>query len=265
MRSAKADATARKAPRIGYPVPMQPRPQLLLNSDEIELWPAWLLRARANADARALAHGCWLLRRKRDGRYLATLDRAGGVRALVPGLMREPGLAAALRWRQRRAFRDARAGAPPVALPMHALAARLAALGLDAQAYAACSGLAPVPEPEWLAFAGFDRYRRPLWLHTQAARAWNGLQAAACADGIALDAISGYRSHAYQLGIFARKRARGLRWTRSCRSMPRPASPNIIPAACWTSARPVRRPPRRVSKRPPHSAGSPAMAASTAS
>ena len=210
MRSAKADATARKAPRIGYPVPMQPRPQLLLNSDEIELWPAWLLRARANADARALAHGCWLLRRKRDGRYLATLDRAGGVRALVPGLMREPGLAAALRWRQRRAFRDARAGAPPVALPMHALAARLAALGLDAQAYAACSGLAPVPEPEWLAFAGFDRYRRPLWLHTQAARAWNGLQAAACADGIALDAISGYRSHAYQLGIFARKRARGL-------------------------------------------------------
>ncbi len=32
----------------------------------------------------------------------------------------------------------------------------------------------------------------------------------AAADDIALDAISGYRSHDYQLGIFARKRSRGL-------------------------------------------------------
>ena len=32
----------------------------------------------------------------------------------------------------------------------------------------------------------------------------------AARDGIALDAISGFRSHAYQLGIFERKRARGL-------------------------------------------------------
>ena len=31
----------------------------------------------------------------------------------------------------------------------------------------------------------------------------------AAADGIALDAISGYRSHDYQLGIFERKLARG--------------------------------------------------------
>ncbi len=32
----------------------------------------------------------------------------------------------------------------------------------------------------------------------------------AAQDGIALDAISGFRSHAYQLGIFERKLARGL-------------------------------------------------------
>ena len=35
-------------------------------------------------------------------------------------------------------------------------------------------------------------------------------RADAAAGGIALEAISGYRSHDYQLGIFERKRARGL-------------------------------------------------------
>ena len=36
------------------------------------------------------------------------------------------------------------------------------------------------------------------------------MQSAARADDIALEAISGYRSHDYQLGIFRRKLARGL-------------------------------------------------------
>jgi D-alanyl-D-alanine carboxypeptidase len=36
------------------------------------------------------------------------------------------------------------------------------------------------------------------------------MQRQALADGIALQAISGYRSHDYQLGIFERKLARGL-------------------------------------------------------
>jgi D-alanyl-D-alanine carboxypeptidase len=35
------------------------------------------------------------------------------------------------------------------------------------------------------------------------------MQAAAWRDQVRLDAISGYRSHAYQLGIFERKLARG--------------------------------------------------------
>ncbi|WP_039955616.1 M15 family metallopeptidase, partial [Xanthomonas graminis] len=54
-----------------------------------------------------------------------------------------------------------------------------------------------------------DRYRRPLWLSAGAARAWQALQRAAARDGVVLEAISGYRSHDYQLGIFARKFARG--------------------------------------------------------
>ena len=66
-------------------------------------------------------------------------------------------------------------------------------------------------EPQWLALAGFDRYRRPLWLRPAAARAWRAIRADAAADGVALDAISGYRSHDYQLGIFERKLARGQR------------------------------------------------------
>ena len=44
----------------------------------------------------------------------------------------------------------------------------------------------------------------------EAARAWNHLREAALRDGVVLEAISGYRSHDYQLGIFERKRARGL-------------------------------------------------------
>jgi D-alanyl-D-alanine carboxypeptidase len=49
-----------------------------------------------------------------------------------------------------------------------------------------------------------------LWLVSPAARAWRSMQAAAMRDGVVLEAISGYRSHDYQLGIFERKLARGL-------------------------------------------------------
>ncbi len=189
---------------------MTPRPLLLLNSPDIEIWPAWLLRARGNADARLLAHARWALRRKSDGRYLGTMDPGGTLTPMVTRLPHEPGLEDALRWRPRRTFRRARASHPAVELPMHALAARLGALGLDAESYAEQTGLPLVAEPDWLAFTGFDRWRRSLWLRDDAARAWTRMQAAALADGVVLEAISGYRSHAYQLGIFARKRARGL-------------------------------------------------------
>lgn len=183
-------------------------PRLLVNTPEIEVWPGGLLRARGNRDARALARARRVLRRKRDGRYLAA-ELPEGLLPLLPRLAHEPGLDDALDALEQ--FTDhARPGLERVGtLPLHRLHERLATLGIDADAYAARTGLALVPEPDWLAYAGRDRYRRPLWLHVDAARAWRHMHAAALRDEIVLDAISGYRSHDYQLGIFARKRARG--------------------------------------------------------
>src|SRR3970282_406426 len=57
--------------------------------------------------------------------------------------------------------------------------------------------------------AACDRYRRPRWLHVETARAWGPMRDAALRDDVVLEAISGYRSHDYQLGIFERKRVRG--------------------------------------------------------
>lgn len=186
---------------------MRPLPRTLLNTARVEAWPAWLLAARSNRDARIVAGARWVLRRKRDGRYLAA-ELPQGWMALDPHWSREPGIDAAL---DAVDAPSPHAGVrEPGALPLHALRERLDALGLDADDYSARSGLPLVPEPRWLAHAGFDRYRRPLWLHPGAARAWDRLRAAALREGIVLDAISGYRSHDYQLGIFERKLARGI-------------------------------------------------------
>ncbi len=186
---------------------MRPVPTLLLNTATIELLPAALLRARGNADARRLAGADWLLRRKRDGRYLAAASTRA-VQPLVPRLMHEPGIDAALDRLDALPGRPRRGDESP--LPLTALHERLARLALDADRYARDTGLAIVAEPATLAFAGRDRYRRPLWLCAGAARAWGAMRAAAAQDGVVLDAISGYRSHDYQLGIFERKFARGL-------------------------------------------------------
>lgn len=212
MDAAPCPADAR--PGRSYPVRMAsplPLKTVLLNTPEIELWPAALLRARSNAHARLLAGARCVLRRKRDGAYLAAEPATGGLHALLPNLQREPGMAAA-----RRALAGASArprnGLEHVgALPLHRLHERLDALGLDADGYAARTGLRLVAEPDRLAFAGFDRWRRALWLRIDAGRAWRRMRDAALADGIVLEAISGYRSHDYQLGIFERKLARGLR------------------------------------------------------
>lgn len=189
--------------------PPLPLRAVLLNTADIELWPAGLLRARGNAHARLLARAQTVLRRKRDGAYLAAAC-SDGLHALVPNLHREPGMAAT-----RRALVDSpahrRNGLEHIGtLPLHRLHERLGALGLDVDDYTARTGLGLVPEPDWLAFSGHDRWQRPLWLRIDAARAWRHMHNAALADGIVLEAISGYRSHDYQLGIFERKLARGL-------------------------------------------------------
>lgn len=183
---------------------MRTRPQTLLNAADVEAWPAWLCPARRNHDARHLAHARWLLRRKHDGRYLAATGD-NGTTGLIPDWQRTPGIVSMLDRLDERLPRDHAS-----TLPLHRLQQRLDMLGIDADAYAADSGLALEPEPARLQLAGFDRYRRPLWLRADAARAWQHMQAAALHDDVPLDAISGYRSHDYQLGIFARKRARGL-------------------------------------------------------
>ena len=55
-------------------LPALPLKSVLLNTSRIELWPADLLRARSNADARVLAGAYAVLRRKQDGRYLAASE-----------------------------------------------------------------------------------------------------------------------------------------------------------------------------------------------
>ncbi len=187
---------------------------ILINTPEIELWPGGLLRARSNRDARALSRASTVLRRKCDGRYLAVMSPEG-LLPLVPQLMREPGIGPALAAldvpMQARVgtLRRAQQGRTNLgALPLDRLLERLQLLGLD-DSYGERSGLPLVAEPALLDFAGRDRFRRPLWLHPQAARAWTHLRDAAQRDDVVFDAISGYRSHDYQLGIFQRKRARG--------------------------------------------------------
>ena len=188
------------------PIPLK---VALLNTPEIELWPAALLRARSNHDARALSRADRVLRRKRDGAYLAA-NLPEGLLPLVPNLRREPGLGDALDALETTAL-HARSGLEHVGeLPLHRLHERLDALGIDEADYAARTGLDLVAEPDWLAFAGFDRYRRPLWLRFDAARHWLRMRDHAMHEGVVLEAISGYRSHDYQLGIFEQKLARGL-------------------------------------------------------
>jgi len=181
---------------------------VLLNTPDIEVWPARLLRARSNHDARLLARARHVLRRKRDGRYLA-VDLPDGLLPLLPAFVSEQGMdVAQATLRRSRVPRGPGINAVEL-LPLTRLHHRLEALGLD-EGYGERSGLPLVPEPAWLGFAGFDRYRRPVWLHPRAARAWLHMRGDAMRDGVVLEAISGYRSHDYQLGIFDRKLARGL-------------------------------------------------------
>lgn len=180
----------------------------LLNTDAIEIWPAALLRARRNADARTLARASHVLRRKDDGRFLGA-QLPHRLQPLIERLSSQPGLADALALLGQPQRRGA-LHSLPATLPVQGLYARLQGLGLDPDGYAQRTGLSVFAEPAVLPLAGIDRYRRALWLTAAAGRSWQRMRAAAATDGILLEAISGYRSHAYQLGIFRRKLARGL-------------------------------------------------------
>jgi D-alanyl-D-alanine carboxypeptidase len=180
---------------------MHPSDWRLINGEDIEAIPAALARARGNATARALVRSDWLIRRKTDGRFLA-VSREDVVTELQRSALM-PDLRAEL-----AALADADAAGESLR-PLSGLLDRLHALGLNEIEYGETTGLSLVAEPCVLSYAGRDRYRRPLWLTRAAARAWQHMRASALRDGIALEAISGYRSHDYQLGIFRRKLARG--------------------------------------------------------
>lgn len=173
-----------------------------MNGSTVDAVPAASVRARGNHDARQLSQAQWLLRRKRDGRFLATLDHSGRLQPMHWQARRhDTGLADVL-----FALESGTTAEP---LPTQRTQAMLEALGVPSD-YGERHGLALVPEPGLLSFAGFDRYHRPLWLDATPARAWRRMQSAARREGVVLEAISGYRSHEYQLGIFRRKLARGL-------------------------------------------------------
>ena len=167
-------------------------PKVLLNTPDIELWPGGLLRARSNHDARVLSRAMRVLRRKRDGRFLAA-ELPEGLMPLVPSLQREDGIGEALdaldsfsphqRWGLERVYD----------LPLARLHEHLDQLGIEEDDYAERTGLSLVAEPDRLDFAGFDRFRRPMWLRPGAARAWLHLQAEALRDDVVLESISGYR------------------------------------------------------------------------
>ena len=180
---------------------MHPADWRLINGEFLEALPAALARARGNASARALAQSDWLLRRKSDGRFLA-LRRGDVLRELQRGALTPVLLADVATLVEADAL-----GESP--RPLSGLVERLHELGLDEVGYANRSGLTLIPEPSTLAYAGHDRYSRPLWLTRDCARGWKRMAAAAMRDGVVLEAISGYRSHDYQLGIFRRKLARG--------------------------------------------------------
>ena len=188
---------------------MRAPPRFLINTPDVELWPASLCRARSTSGSRLIAAADVVLRRKRDGRFLAAVGPRG-LAPLIPALWREPGLEAAVGAIDALRARDvAVSPAARGTLPGDAVHANNAAMGL-ADDYAETSGLPFHEEPRLLSHAGRDRYRRALWLLAPAARAWRAMREAARGDGVGLEAISGFRSHAYQRGIFERKLARGL-------------------------------------------------------
>lgn len=180
---------------------LNPPNHYLINGTTVDAVPAALFRAKASADARLLARSQWLVRDKRDGRYLACMSAAG-----IAPLRRLPRATATdALWQDLRTAQHLAGSERPITGVLQ----MLASLGIDHDRYSRQTGLALTAEPYTLEYAGKDRYARPLWLHASAKAAWQRMQAAAGADRIVLQAISGYRSHCYQLGIFRRKLARG--------------------------------------------------------
>ena len=180
---------------------MHPANWRLINGEFLEAIPAPLARARGNAAARLLSQSDWLLRRKADGRFVAARRRE----QLVP---MQRGVLDRRLQADLRQLEHAEASGESLR-PLAGLLNSLHSLGLD-ENYGDARQLPLVAEPTVLSYAGKDRYARPLWLTSGAARAWRDMRRVAHGEGTTLEAISGYRSHQYQMGIFRRKIGRGI-------------------------------------------------------
>ena len=173
----------------------------LINGRELDAVPACLFKARSSAHARMLSQSDWLLRDKNDGAYLGTVcansmhffQRTSNARQRIEAVAEL--FAGSLQAGQSRPTEDAES--------------ILRQLDIEPGYYAEAHQLPLMAEPYVLEYAGKDRYRRPLWLEYSAKAAWLRMQKAGKLDNVHLQAISGYRSHLYQLGIFRRKMARG--------------------------------------------------------
>lgn len=177
-----------------------PSTYCLINGSETDAVPAALYRAKSNAAARLLTQSDWLIRDKRDGRYLACM-RDGDI---IPLRRSEDHNKTAL-WHDLQIAQQYSGLDRPISDVLEILQI----LQIDPSQYSKVSGLDVIAEPYTLEFAGKDRYARPLWLNVQTKSAWLRMKQAATKDNIYLQSISGYRSHQYQLGIFQRKMARG--------------------------------------------------------
>lgn len=155
--------------------------RLQFNLGRFELLPAACARVRGAQAQRDLT--AWVLRDRREARLLSgrALRSALAARGVQPP---QPGRSAAQARRLHKQLGLTGALRQLPALPAHA-------------------------EPEYLVLAGRDRYARPLWLTAMAASAWRRMQRAARAEGVVLEAISGFRSLEHQATIFRRKLARG--------------------------------------------------------
>lgn len=169
----------------------------LINGEHFEALPCALVRGRGNNTKRLLSKADWLVRRKSDGRFIA----AGTVDWLQT-FKRDQKLQRAC----EQFYFHQNTFSPEKSLRRLQLV--LDALGISSD-YGLQHQLELMPEPATLSFAGFDRYQRPLWMQEEAAIAWKKMQRQAVEDSVTLEAISGYRGHAYQYGIFKRKLARG--------------------------------------------------------
>lgn len=161
--------------------------EIYLNPGPFSALPARLARrGRISADRQASLLG-WVVRLASNNRRLAS--------QLGNGLIKNVPM-------------PRRRGALPIPPSQTKLRKTWQALGISTRREAHGDSML-FAEPMLLHFAGFDRYRRPLWLIEPAARAWRAMARSALSAGIVLQAISGFRSIDYQASIIRNKLARG--------------------------------------------------------